>query len=125
MPRFQTDIDPDATITQERFDLFEIFRLFELCPWWGDNDEAGFPFEGYQGLRAVFVVIHPVDLEAAIAHVDDAHAKLFVFLEFQADLILANDLAKWTECFTCKGFGFDLDNLHNPLLPNAPRIGAC
>jgi hypothetical protein len=34
-------------------------------------------------------------------------------------------LAKWTECFTRKRFGFDLNNLHNPLLPNALRIGAC
>ena len=125
VPRFQTDVDPDATIAQERFDLFEVFGLFELRPWRGDNDEAGFTFEGDQGLRAVFVVIHPVDLVAAIAHVDDAHAKRFLVLELQADLILANDLAKWTECFTRKRFGFDLNNLHNPLLPNALHTGAC
>jgi hypothetical protein len=115
VPGVQADIDPDAPITQKRFDLCEIFGLGECCPWWCNNDKAGFPFKRDQGLCAVLVVIQTGDLIAAIAHVDDTHAECFIVPEFQTDLILAYDLAKRTKGFTRKGFGFDVDNLHDLL----------
>ena len=46
VPRFQTDVDPDATIAQERFDLFEVFGLFELRPWRATTTRQAFPSRG-------------------------------------------------------------------------------
>jgi hypothetical protein len=60
--------------------------------------------------------IHSANLVAAIAHVDNAHAKFFTFFQGQIDFILADHLAEGLEGFTGEGFGFDPDDFHDGFL---------